>query len=822
MGLFRDIIGLATSNDAKSIINTFDEYTRQGPIRSISSMSSRSIFYFPMFVTDDHSVEEIEMFQKYAESNYAVMLAECFAQVPAIKVKAGDMDQISSFLSRFHQNIGATSGGSAAAARKFVSAVSGISKAGSALFTESVSAVPYSDEYLENARNFIVEQWEKYKEYDNAPTRHLDESNYVSVNDIYNESALDPANAAMVERATKHAHEMDLWGFIGESVPDDMFGYDMAFDNEDIPLAGPQSKEPELPAELSDLDEGFSIKGAAKAIGKSVKTVADNISSGSLHAKIAKFPEDTQIRLMADARAKISNIVEKSKLDGIKISNAGRKLFIYDPEIYGEDGSKHKEDLQALLDSVKDIITDFEWKPNSHSIMAVGTTPDIARKYGWRGNSRKSTEAVIDETTTKEAYSILSEKLDAIPNNKIRSAKNRQALNKLESKLNGMKKKYTKYLIRYKKRYEKEEESGKKFKIRFEGHDIDDPKQFMKVYGEFIKVVNKKLALIEARRKEISKSSAKAMSETGHLPEWLDAPLEACSITDLDEMCMNTADMVDEYINEMVSLPDSMTFIYEAGEDKIPEDVQVTRRDRTSDNRPTRFSPIVNTGSMFTDSDIKKANDALPTIIMVNVKMEIESGNGSGNVVDYSFPVGVKVHIHTVPWKELADDISNSLVKNRKLLAFAKFTSGEESSISDFLFGLNSLRKEAKDARSGNSYRVYRSALQRRKRLSKMTLPFIKRNYTLNGSLLISANCVAAIKDMTSLDITDPRTARKLLYEEFLFAIFVSNSADESCKIFYDNDLGFNEVNYKMLQRQQRNNDAQTKDMLRIIASMQR
>ena len=838
--MFKELFDIATNADVEKITGTLASLNDGKRIRSISSMSSRSIFYFQMFVSDDHTAEEVEMIQKYAESNYAVMLAECFAQVPAIKVRPNDMNQISKFLDQFHQNIGSTATGSGESARRFISAVSFGQKNAKAIAG-----------MFENAARVIESQWNSTKDFDNKEVKRLDES-YVPLNDLFNEDALSGTDNYMVSLAKKREDELSTWGFVGESAPDDMFGFDMAYEEQDIPHADPVTKQV-LPADTTvDADD---VSEAANPIEKIKKTLVlrkGNKESKDMATPLSEFPKDIQIRILSDARARISNKIESAGIKGITVSKNGNGLFVI-----SKDASK--EDVLTLCDVASEFFVTAEPKGNGKIIYGVDTTPAVARKYGWTGNTAPAKATILKESTTKEAYSVLASKLDGIPDNKIKSAKNKSALRKMETKLKSMKNKYKKYLIRYKKKYEGSD--NKKLSIRFEGMTIDDPKSFMKVYGEFIKVVNKKLALIEKRRAEIDKTTAKSVAETGSSPAWLNAPLEPCSLTDLDEMCMDTLEYVESIVNEMCDKPDSEVFIVdEANQGAIDKhsaaqqyvdaavDKSVNRKlgkalsqgmskmrdynnKRIDDLREynkaqfekmrsgKKYSPLVNTGSMFTDTDIKKANDSLPTIIMVNVKMAVE---GTDQVVDYTFPVGVKVHIHTVPWKELATDLASSISRGRKLLSFIKLTSGEESSMMDLLFGISKMKKEASDRGSKSSYRLYRSAIQRRKRLSKMSIPFITKNYTLNASIVLSNNVATEIKNITGLDIYDPKVVQKLMLEEFVFAMYMTDANSESCKAFYDNDLGYNEIPYKMMMRQQKAGEMEMRDLLRVLGTTQR
>ena len=140
----------------------------------------------------------------------------------------------------------------------------------------------------------------------------------------------------------------------------------------------------------------------------------------------------------------------------------------------------------------------------------------------------------------------------------------------------------------------------------------------------------------------------------------------------------------------------------------------------------------------------------------------------------------------------------------------------------DLLFGISKMKKEASDRGSKSSYRLYRSAIQRRKRLSKMSIPFITKNYTLNASIVLSNNVATEIKNITGLDIYDPKVVQKLMLEEFVFAMYMTDANSESCKAFYDNDLGYNEIPYKMMMRQQKAGEMEMRDLLRVLGTTQR
>ena len=75
-------------------------------IRSISSYSSNSIFYFPTIISDQLMPEEANMVLKMLERSYASFVIACIGLMPFHRVSADDKAAIETYLQQFHQNIG--------------------------------------------------------------------------------------------------------------------------------------------------------------------------------------------------------------------------------------------------------------------------------------------------------------------------------------------------------------------------------------------------------------------------------------------------------------------------------------------------------------------------------------------------------------------------------------------------------------------------------------------------------------------------------------------------------------------------------------------
>ena len=152
---------------------------------------------------------------------------------------------------------------------------------------------------------------------------------------------------------------------------------------------------------------------------------------------------------------------------------------------------------------------------------------------------------------------------------------------------------------------------------------------------------------------------------------------------------------------------------------------------------------------IFTDMEMKKSNEAVPTFAKATIGFVVDE---TEQVIQRDVLVGIKVWIHKVPAKELINDIYNALINKRKFLKFVKFVSGEEKSLADLLFGFKELKTDAIATR-GQGVGQWMPAMRQRKRWAKMTVPYLMKTYTPNGTVIITKNEVDYIRDEYGLDI---------------------------------------------------------------------
>lgn len=216
---------------------------------------------------------------------------------------------------------------------------------------------------------------------------------------------------------------------------------------------------------------------------------------------------------------------------------------------------------------------------------------------------------------------------------------------------------------------------------------------------------------------------------------------------------------------------------------------------------------------VFTNMDMKKANEAVPTFTRATIGFIVDE---TEQVVNRDILVGIKVQLHKQSAMDMIDDIYNCLINKRKFLKFVKFISGEEKSLADLLFGFKELKL---DAINSTGAKRWNSAFRRRRRWSKMSVPYLFKNYTPNGTVVVTMNEVQFIRDEYGIDIMTPEHVSMLMDAGFLLGFVVLDQANEMAYVTYDGHGGeFQQYTYAMLEREQQTTDRMMRELYRSMA----
>ena len=874
--IFDVLSAVEDSNTGKTLKRNIN--LNKSRIRSISSYSSNSIFYFPTIVSDQLMAEEATMALKMIERSYASFVIACIGLMPFHRVSADDKASVENYLQQFHQNIGI---------KTTNNINSDVNWAINNLLEENAT----EDEAVKAAQDYLYECWQKSKSSGEDFIKIISEE--VSLNDMFNEDAVDPKTKIIQERYRARMDELDNWGFIGEAT-EDMFDdyeddddYDPELSEEEYALMYGDGNDIEYDLEDEEID-GWDDSMLEAALPAAERNKLPTAAFGL--PKERKFPlhDEKHVKLAVkmfghcpekDRKELAKNIdkaMTKFKIN-MKISKKNPIAQYLPKERINEVSEELLARCKALENKSKKTLDNMQ-KTSDNSRKAGEYAGRVARNEEKFDKSKlhedievdelvvytETANGIINEGNVKEAIDSLKFSLESVSDNKIMSASSLSKLRTIESKLTKAKSKYVKYLNRYKKKWNENKKSGSKSKLQitFNKMKISNPKAFMKQYGEYIKLINKKLKLVEKRRAQLKK--AKSISESVDL---------------FGQIEMDNLDYINRIIDEALTKPDSETFTYldEATDpniqryldaanaeadrqaksanqarreaDRLRNELERTRNinrenqqkaddrlanekrradaaeKKLADNTPNITNrgdrnlynhSTFNDKEVFTKMDMQKANDAVPFFANAKVGFIVE-GDRSEEVVTRDVLIGIKAFVHRVESRELINNLYNTIINKRKFLKFVKFVSGEEKSLSDLLFGFKELRDDALNTRT-NAGR-WTSALKHRRRIAKASVPYLMKEYTPNGTLIMTKNEVDFIKAEYGIDVMDSAHVKMIMDDQFLLGFVVIDQSEELLYVVYDgHDYGFQTYTFAMLERDKATSDRELRALYRAMS----
>lgn len=225
-----------------------------------------------------------------------------------------------------------------------------------------------------------------------------------------------------------------------------------------------------------------------------------------------------------------------------------------------------------------------------------------------------------------------------------------------------------------------------------------------------------------------------------------------------------------------------------------------------------RITKIELPRDIYVDADAKKANELMPTLI--RVRMFKDMGHGRGEHID--FIVGIKATIHPIASEDMINHLVAVFQDRGKLFKFLTWTTGEIAFFKDLIFGVDEIKNEIKDTRSGASSKWWTALknIKAKRRMHKLTL---REPILPNASLVISREEVDFIKANYGFDILDDDNASKLIKNLNILSFYVVDASSEVVYTFVDGADHFEINTFKSLERESGNTDRQFRDMLKAI-----
>lgn len=217
-------------------------------------------------------------------------------------------------------------------------------------------------------------------------------------------------------------------------------------------------------------------------------------------------------------------------------------------------------------------------------------------------------------------------------------------------------------------------------------------------------------------------------------------------------------------------------------------------------------------------SDVKKANELVPT--MMNVNFTVYDGNNPIKVDNVI--IGIKAKMYPL---DSADILNRIRMKNKDGNFFNKLiraTTREISFFKDFLFAIDKAKLDAISmSRKGKSSKLWkvlelRGETSRIKRLTRS-----KNNSMAISTLVMSSEEVEYLKKAYNIDVTTPSVMRPIMEAYNLMGVVLVDEANEVASFMFDSgDDLYEQISFNNLEREA--NDGSAKKIINLMTKIAR
>lgn len=229
-----------------------------------------------------------------------------------------------------------------------------------------------------------------------------------------------------------------------------------------------------------------------------------------------------------------------------------------------------------------------------------------------------------------------------------------------------------------------------------------------------------------------------------------------------------------------------------------------------------QHSDLFNRNSrMLIDSDVKKANEMIPTLMNVQFTKVVDS-----YPVVSSMIVGVKAKMIPLDSADIMNRIVNKNKDNNFFIKFFRATTREISFIKDFVLAIDKSRSDALSfSKKGKSNKIWK-ILERRSKKSAMSKIFNTNNCAMAiSTLIITVEEVEALKKINNIDLNDTKIAAGIMQSYNLMAFGIVDDTLQTFKVMKDDgDYTYSTYAYSALEKELQDNAKKTINLMTKLA----
>lgn len=224
----------------------------------------------------------------------------------------------------------------------------------------------------------------------------------------------------------------------------------------------------------------------------------------------------------------------------------------------------------------------------------------------------------------------------------------------------------------------------------------------------------------------------------------------------------------------------------------------------------------------FLNNEYKKANELMPTMMVVNFIAKDSTSDSNARVATSAI-IGVKAKIYPVSSDDICNRLSSKVEDRNVLTNFVRATTNEIGFFRDFLFAIDKAKIDAKSYGNTASSNKLWKVLERRSVKSKFRRSLRMYNDATAITLLtVSANDVDYMKkNFNNLDLASTPTARKILDAYNFMGICILDEGVETASFLYDTgDDNYERLTFSNLEREA--SDSSYKKIVNLLTKMNR
>lgn len=217
------------------------------------------------------------------------------------------------------------------------------------------------------------------------------------------------------------------------------------------------------------------------------------------------------------------------------------------------------------------------------------------------------------------------------------------------------------------------------------------------------------------------------------------------------------------------------------------------------------------------DNDIKKANELMPTTMVVNFISASDDGRDSERVTGI---IGVKAKMYPVDSMDICNRLSSKIKDRNGLFNLVRASTREISFFKDLAFAIDKAKLDAVYmASDSNNARMFK-VLERRAAKNRFSRLIKKNDASAITSLILSQYEVEYLKQM-NINMEKSYNARSILEAYNLMDIVVADESLEIAKfIFDDGDGVYETLTFDALEKQ--SNDNTYKKVVNLVSKINR